>query len=276
MLENQPLKNVIGNTTDAPYINSIAEKCSYSTNTHALSDTSLTNYIALTSGYTGCDMADANRVCTHESPIPTNRGPSTWPQASKSIFELMNSTDTPRADSAVQWAESMPDRCYQESVDAFLVQHAPYQYYTHAQGTCPQYAKPFPAVPPRVLSAKFNLVIPNRVHIMHRPLAPGPRRIRDGDKWLRNFLPALLDSRRYQGGESAILITWDEGNEWDDTLPLIVITPYTTQGGVSDVYYDHYSTLKGIQLMLGQTTLLGHSADPGHSNIRHDTVFRLR
>ncbi len=102
MFENKPLKKIIGNTADAPYINSIAKACSYSKNDLSLSTTSLANYVALTSGYTGCDKADTNGICTHELPITANKPPSSWPQASKSIFELMN---TAAPGSAVEWAE---------------------------------------------------------------------------------------------------------------------------------------------------------------------------
>src|SRR6478672_11863782 len=69
MFENKPLKKIIGNTADAPYINAIAKACSYSKNDLSLSTTSLANYIALTSGYTGCDKADLNGICTHQLPI---------------------------------------------------------------------------------------------------------------------------------------------------------------------------------------------------------------
>src|SRR6478672_4908022 len=217
MFENKPLKKIIGNTADAPYINAIAKACSYSKNDLSLSTTSLANYIALTSGYTGCD-------------------------------------------------------------GLFTVTHTPFPYYTRTQKTlCPQYAKPFPANSADVLSAKFNLVIPNKQDIMHLvPNSTISQRIQNGDNWLKGYLPGLLNSATYQAGRSAIIITWDEGNGSTYTVPLIVITPYTTAGGVSSVAVDHYSVLKGMEQMVGQTQLLGHAGDPGKSSIRDDTLFRLK
>ena len=275
MFENKPLKKIIGNTADAPYLNAIAKACSYSKNDLSLSTTSLANYIALTSGYTGCDKADLNGICLHELPITANKPPSSWPQAPKSIFELMNAT---APGSAVEWAEDSVGNCYTGGAGLFTVTHTPFPYYTRTQTTlCPQYAKPFPANSADVLSAKFNLVIPNKQDIMHLvPNSTISQRIQNGDNWLKGYLPGLLNSATYQAGRSAIIITWDEGNGSTYTVPLIVITPYTTAGGVSSVAVDHYSVLKGMEQMVGQTQLLGHAGDPGKSSIRDDTLFRLK
>jgi hypothetical protein len=276
VFENKPLKRIIGNTADAPYLNKLAMLCSYSSNTRALSPTSLANYIALTSGYTGCKAADRQGRCTTPKPITANKSPEVWPQASKSIFALMN---RPQPGSAVEWAEDSKGNCYTGGEGLFTVTHTPFPYYTRtAQTLCRKYARPFPAGPRHVLSARYNLVIPNKKNIMHLvPDTTVSQRIQNGDNWLRGFLPTLLNSRRYTSGNTAILITWDEGNANDFVVPLIVITPYTRVGGVSTVAYNHYSTLKGIQAMVGfNSTLLGHAADAGRSSIRADATFRLR
>ena len=277
MFENKPVTKVIGNQADAPYLNSIASRCSYSQNTEALGAPSLRNYIGLTSGYRGCEKADAAGVCTVLKPVTSNGDPTQWPQASRSIFELMNTRNVARADSALQWAEDMPQNCYLQKTSKFMVQHAPYQYYTRARASCQTFARPFPARRAAVLSGRFNLVVPNKVHSMHRPFATASQQIQDGDAWLARYLPSVLDSRRYRGGKSAILISWDEGNAQSGTVPLIVISPYTSVGGVSSVPYNHYSTLKGIQMMLGQTdALLGRAGAPKTASIRGDDVFRLK
>jgi len=272
MFENKPLKKIVGNTTDAPYLNSLINACSYSKNDLSLSATSLPNYIALTSGYTGCAAADGNGVCTRLQPITTNKPPSTWPQASKSIFELMGGQ-------AREWAESMPAPCAMAGTSDFVINHSPYQYYTRTQSTlCPQYALPFPPAAATTLSATFNLVIPNKKDIMHLlPNTTVAARIRNGDNWAKTFVPQLLASPEYQSGNTAILISWDEGNKSQFLVPLIVVTPYTQAGGVSAVAYNHYSVLKGIQQMVGfASPLLGHAGDPGTASIRDDPAFGLK
>jgi hypothetical protein len=271
MFENKPIKKIIGNTTDAPYINSLAHECSYGKNYLSLSPTSLANYVALTSGYTGCDAADANGVCTHENPITANRDPSVWPQAQNSLFELMGSD-------AVEWAEDSQGNCYTGGAGLFTVTHTAYPYYTRIKNTlCPQNARPFPSTNSDILSARFNMVIPNKKDIMHLiPNTTIAQRIQNGDKWLAGYLPSVLDSPTYQAGKSAIIITWDEGNAKTFTVAFIVITPYTTVGGVSSTAYDHFSALKGIEQMLNVTPLLGHAGDAGKSSVRDDPVFRLK
>jgi phosphatidylinositol-3-phosphatase len=114
------------------------------------------------------------------------------------------------------------------------------------------------------------------VHDMHLvPNSTISQRIQNGDNWARTYLPALIASPQYQAGHTAIILTWDEGNATDFTVPFIVITPYTKVGGVSSTAYDHYSALKGIEQMLGVTPLLGHAADAGKTSIRDDVIFRL-
>jgi len=270
IFENKPLKKIIGNTADAPYLNSLAKACSYATNLSSLETVSLANYVALTSGYTGHDGGK-------EVLITSNSPPSVWPQDSTSIFELMDTGNPATSASAVEWAESMPSNCFLQGSGDFVENHAPFRYYSATQATlCPSYSRPFSTTPADQLSARFNLIIPNKVHDMH--LVPGTtisQRIQNGDNWAKTYLPALIGSPQYQAGHTAILITWDEGNGSDFTVPLIVITPYTTVGGVSSTVYDHYSTLKGIEQMLGLTPLLGHAADAGKNSIRDDLTFRV-
>ncbi|MGB8384431.1 MAG: hypothetical protein WCG47_24880 [Dermatophilaceae bacterium] len=139
MFENKPLKKIVGNRTDAPYLNSLVDACSYAKNDQSLSTTSLANYVALTSGYTGCAAIDASGTCTSPKLITSNQDPKVWPQASKSIFELMGAN-------AVQWGESQPGNCpiTEKSAD-YAINHTPFAYYTRTQTTlCPQNARPFP------------------------------------------------------------------------------------------------------------------------------------
>ena len=272
IFENKPLKKIVGNTADAPYLNSLVKACSYAKNDLSLSTTSLTNYIALTSGYMGCKTANSQGVCTAPLEITSNKDPQTWPQASKSIFELMGGE-------AVQWAEDMPSNCTPKSSGYFVINHAPYQYYTRTQDNlCQTYSKPFPADASQMLSAKFNLIIPNKPHIMHLvPNTSVSDRITNGDNWAKEIVPQLLSSPQYQSGNTAIIITWDEGNKRNFLVPLIVITPSTQAGGVSTVSYDHYSVLKGIQEMVDYASpLLGHAGDSGVNSIRDDAAFNLR
>jgi hypothetical protein len=262
VFENKKYSQIIGNTADAPYLNSLAVACSHATNMNHMTATSLTNYIAMTSGYTG-------HMNGQEVLITGTKLPPVWPQDSVSIFEAMGSD-------AREWAESMPSNCYMKSVGDFHVGHTPYQYYTRTQKTlCPQYAVPLGSS--TAMSARYNLLIPNKANDMHgtATLTTATARIRAGDAWASRLIPKMLASAEYQAGRSAIIISWDEASAKTTKMPYIVISPYTKAGGTTNIRYDHYSTLKGIQQMLGVTPLLGHSADANVSSIADDPVFNL-
>ncbi|MFC7486291.1 alkaline phosphatase family protein [Knoellia pratensis] len=263
IFENKTLPKIIGNTQDAPYLTSLARACSYATNMHHMTTTSLTNYIALTSGYTGHSGGK-------EVLITGTKLPRIWPQDSVSIFEAMGPD-------AREWAESMPSNCFMgNSGDLFEVGHTPFQYYTRTQKTlCPMYAIPLGSH--NAMSAKFNLVIPNRVNIMHGTSATttASERIQAGDRWASTFIPALLASSEYAAGKSAVIITFDEGDSKSSQIPFIVISPYTQAGGTTNVAYNHYSTLAGVQQMLGVSPLLGHAGDAGVNSIADDATLGL-
>jgi hypothetical protein len=98
IFENKPLKKIISNTADAPYLNSLANSCSYSDSMESLATVSLANYVALTSGFTGHNGGV-------EVPITSNSDPSVWPQDSTSLFELIDAGRPTTSAAAVEWAE---------------------------------------------------------------------------------------------------------------------------------------------------------------------------
>ncbi len=223
------MKKIIGNTADAPYINAIAKACSYSKNDLSLSTTSLANYIALTSGHTGCDKADANGLCTHELPITANKPPELL---AAGLDEHLR-TDEHRG--AGQRGGVGGGQCGQllyRCAGLFTVTHTPFPV-LHAD---PEDAVSAvrQAVPREQRGRAVGEVQPRDPEQAghHAPGAQQPisQRIQNGDNWLKGYLPGLLNSATYQAGRSAIIITWDEGNGSTYTVPLIVITPYTTAG----------------------------------------------
>lgn len=49
-MENHSLGDIIGNTSQAPYLNSLASECGLATNYHNITHPSAPNYLAATSG----------------------------------------------------------------------------------------------------------------------------------------------------------------------------------------------------------------------------------
>ena len=70
MLENESQHQVVGNTTDAPYINgTLTKQCSYAASMFAATHYSAANYLALTAGQfpaespAGCGFAHIDTTC---------------------------------------------------------------------------------------------------------------------------------------------------------------------------------------------------------------------
>jgi len=237
----------------APYLTNLSQQCGRGTNMNTPDPlTSLANYIALTSGYTG-----------HPVHITANRGPKTWPQDTVSIFEQTRG-------SWKELSESAPTNCYTGSkAFNFTVNHTPSAYYTRLSAECATKNVPMDATPD--LSAAFTLVTPNKSHIMHEDDAPGTttqtQRIQAGDSWAAEYLPKVFASPQYEAGRTVVIVTFDEGSSKRTDVPFIVASPYTPVGYTTNVRMDHYATLKGMEQMLG-LDLLGHAADPETLSIR--------
>jgi hypothetical protein len=99
-----------------------------------------------------------------------------------------------------------------------------------------------------------------------------------------NCLPAILNSKEYRAGTTAVFITWDEGSggypieDCDDIsatdsschVPTIVISPSTPVGAKSRAFFNHYSVLATTEQLLGLPKLRSAA-----SATTMTTAFRL-
>jgi hypothetical protein len=106
----------------------------------------------------------------------------------------------------------------------------------------------------------YNFITPDECDDMHSA-CPTMDTIKNGDTWLSNALPALLNSDAYKNG-AIILITWDEGEGGDGPIGMIVLSTQAKGGGYTNqIHYTHSSTLRTIQEIFGVTPLLGDAAN---------------
>jgi len=102
--------------------------------------------------------------------------------------------------------------------------------------------------------ASYNFITPNLCDDMHDSCTGG--NIPDGDTWLAQNVPGILNSAAYQNG--ALFITWDEADEGDGPIGMIVLSPFAKGGGYSNqIHYTHGSTLRTMQEIFAVTPLLG-------------------
>jgi hypothetical protein len=110
--------------------------------------------------------------------------------------------------------------------------------------------------------ARYNFLTPDLCNDMHNTSGCQSKdRVKNGDTWLAQAVPAILDSQAYKNG-GVLLITWDEGQGGDGPIGLIVLSPNAKGGGYSNtIHYTHSSTLLTLQEIFGVTPLLGDAAN---------------
>jgi hypothetical protein len=109
--------------------------------------------------------------------------------------------------------------------------------------------------------AQYNFITPNLCHDMHdSDGCDTSDSIKNGDSWLSEQVPMLLESTAYQNG-GVIFITWDESEDGDHPIGMIVLSPLAKGSSYSNsLHYTHSSTLRTIQEIFKLTPLLGDAS----------------
>jgi phospholipase C len=126
--------------------------------------------------------------------------------------------------------------------------------------------------------AQYNFVTPNMCNDMHDTCAPLNNSIKQGDEWLKLWIPKIQASSQYQNN-GAIFVTWDEAESTITGLNLccilgncpigmLALSPLAKSGTISSTAYDHSSLLKSVQEIFGSTPLLGHAADASTADLK--------
>jgi phosphatidylinositol-3-phosphatase len=253
-MENHSYRDIIGNTAQAPYINSLSAECGVATDYHNSTHPSLPNYLAATSGLAQSDLPVLSYLDCNVSVVCDTSATSIFGQG-----ETWKS-----------YEESMPSNCYKSDSGEYAVRHNPAVYYTSLSG-CSSRDVPYGQLTTDLAGnalPAFSFITPNLVDDMHDGT------IAQGDAWLASHLPAILNSNEYRAGSTAVFITWDEGSggypieDCDDStstdtscrVPTIVISPSTPAGTKSGTFFDHYSLLATAEQLLGLPKLRSASS----------------
>jgi phosphatidylinositol-3-phosphatase len=96
---------------------------------------------------------------------------------------------------------------------------------------------------------------------MHDSCKPTRNPVKQGDTWLSQNIPAILNSAAYKAG-GAIFITWDEAATGDGPIGMIVLSPFAKGNAYSNtIHYTHGSALRTLEEIFGVTPLLGDAAN---------------
>jgi YVTN family beta-propeller protein len=244
--ENEDFSSVIGNTRQAPYLNSLLPHASLLSNFFAEEHPSDGNYLALAGGSTfGIPLDDPLEENSHY----TIRAPDIGDLADaahENWKAYLQSAAGPCDDTVhgYYWDDDMPMTYFADVRDR--------------PAYCAAHLVPLQALQPDLTSAAttpaFSWVSPNDCTDME---GCG---IRSGDDFLRAELTAIMQSPAWRTQRSLAIITFDEdGTDYQHpaqrVATVMIGSAGVRQGYVSHVRYTHYSLLRTIEAALGLGTL---------------------
>jgi phosphatidylinositol-3-phosphatase len=173
-------------------------------------------------------------------------------------------------------------RAYEEGIDStecpvrshglYGAKHDPFVFFDDvtdgidpASKHCIEHIRPLPQLATDLMNdavARYDFITPDTCNDMHDSsgcATDDP--ITNGDRWLADWVPRIQQSRAYSDG-GVIFITWDESEEGDHPIGLIVASPLAKGGGYSNaIPYSHGSLLRSVQEILGVGPLLCDAAN---------------
>ena len=150
----------------------------------------------------------------------------------------------------------------------YAVRHNPFAFFddvtTSSNPPCTSVMRPLTELQTDLASntiARYNFITPNVCSDMHDSCPPTNNPVKQGDDWLAQYVPLILNSAAYQNN-GLIIITWDEGeNGVDGPIGMIVLSSFARGGGFHNaIRYTHSSTLRTLQKIFGRTPYLGGAA----------------
>ncbi len=261
VLENHDYAEVVGDTTDAPFLNSLIADYGLATNymdsgTHP----SLPNYLDMMSGgtqYFGLVDLDPN-----QSPAPFNAD------------NLGNQLQT----AGIKWrayAEGMSTACNYTGSGNYAPKHEPFLYFDNIQsGPCTDTNVDYTnfATDMAAGTYRYMYIAPDLVDDGHNPVdflgnATDPvGSLTTSDTWCKTAVGNIMASTAYKNG-GVIFITWDEaeGRNGDskDQVPMIIVSPKIVSAGFKSAKaYSHASYLATVEDILGVSRLATVASEP--------------
>jgi len=257
VMENAGYSTIIGNTTDAPFINRklLPQGVLYS-HSFGVAHPSLPNYLALFSGDIQEDSADTSDRC-----VDNNNGPFDAPnlyhslvragRTVKGFFESLDPNDPMACETGSPtagglYAQKHNAFAYFTSGGRYNVPTTAWQPYLGSRTTWPNLAFIIPNVP-------------NDMHVYN--VSPGvpatiSQRVQNGDTWLAQNLPDLISYCKTNNG--LIILTMDESRTTDQHIPTILVGAGVGAGKVSSQIINHYNITRTITSNFG-VSAIGHS-----------------
>lgn len=252
-MENEDYGNIIGNTSQAPYINSLLASGTSMTRSYATTHPSDPNYMALAAG---------GLYGLHDNSVSTTT--INAPHVGNSVE---NAGKTWKA-----YADGANGNCDYSQHGYYYPDDVPFTYFqqfkadTSATSYCAAHDQPLTRMFTDLGSASST---PNLAWFeaddCNDMEACG---IAAGDKWLKSTLPHILNSPAWTAQRSLLVITWDEGAvksygpSYPNQTPTILLgSQNSVKAGYSSAQRtDQYGLLRTIDKALGLTPLTNNDA----------------
>ena len=105
---------------------------------------------------------------------------------------------------------------------------------------------------------RYNFVVANLCDIGHDPC--GGNEVSHFDTWLKENLPAILNSSQYKAGHVLVIILADEARTGDGPTPLILLGAGVKKDYSNDIDYSQGSVLRTLEEIFAVSPLLGNAA----------------
>ena len=110
-------------------------------------------------------------------------------------------------------------------------------------------------------AARYNFITPDLCNDMHNSTGCATSdAVKNGDTWLSQKVPAILNSAAYRNG-GALFITWDESEQGDHPIGMIVLSPKAKAGYSNSLAYSHSSALRTFEEIFSVSPMLGDAAN---------------
>jgi hypothetical protein len=256
-MENHDASQIIGNTTNAPYINNtLLPSYAHATNFNdelALSVPSEPHYVWMEAG----TNAFSDHTFTGDGdPTSTNSTSST----AHLVTQIKNATGSVTWMTYQEGQNSTTGNCPVASSGFYAAKHNPFVFFKDVAGStpaktnafCAAHSKPYSSFAADLAAnniADYVFITPNLCNDMHGATGcPNSNTIKAGDAWLQAELPRIIS---WANTHSAVIfLTWDEGSS-TTKIPFLAIGPGVKVNYAGGVSYTHSSIIKSVEEILG-------------------------
>jgi len=248
VMENHDFSDIVGNTAEAPYINSLANSGANFTQSFAIEHPSQPNYLDL---FSGSNQGVTDNSCPHTFNFANLGG-----QLIAAGFTFVGySEELPSAGSTVCSSGTAPNT-YQRK-------HNPWVNFSDVPAGSNQ---PFSAFPSDFAALPtVSFIVPNQCHDMH------DCSVATGDAWLQaNVDPYAQWAKTHN---SLLVLTWDEN---DNSIPNQITTVFAGALVVPGQYSEsinHYTVLATLEAMYGLDAIGGATTKTPITEVWDTTLF---